>query len=482
MVQGQSPSFPSRTPVMPKFVPLLIVLLLGAMPASSSAATPAQPSETPRFFYKGILMSDTTIPGEQKKDNAQPSNAVCWPLSRTRYIWIYVITTFQGADSVRAIAYQIRRDTPDGALVREAILSPAVERWDAFNNGEHFFKQQGHGKVFGVPKGAVDKNGRLLPANNVFCAMWYQVPRPIDRQTGRLLLIKDAKAVNAQASHEAHTRLGSVQFRLNDAEDNIEFITPLTVLSQKGYESGEVFCSLGHEVTGVNHWYTPLMPFNESCSQWVDVRHFYPRGVAATMMEFNPKLGRYEWVKTGGLTVLKKGAMIECFINKLGAEWIIGARGFKEGAGTETIWFKTRDLFAGLGEPILTPSPGAPHANRSGYVCADGVLRILGGNLATSPFKWSRNPQYCWDVDPNTFALSNCKTVLSTDDIGMTASNSVKFRSFLSPVFQNKQIVTITVSKEIVGKPTPEEMEKYGVHYWYVTYDRPTKEPWQFAP
>lgn len=443
--------------------------------------TNALPTETPRFFYKGSLISDTTIPGEQKRDNAQPSNATCWQLSKHRYIWIYVITTFQGADSVRAVAYQIRKDTPDGKLLREAILSPAIDQWDAFNNGEFYFKQQGHGKVFGVPKGAVDQQGRLLPGNNVFCAMWYQVPRPIDRKTGRLLMAKvDGKGVNLQAQHEAHTRLGSVQFRLNDTEDDIELLTPLTVLSQKGFESGESFCSLGTEVTGVNHWYTPLIPFNESCTQWVDVRHFYPRGIAPIMMELNPETHLYEWVKTAKLTILEKGSLIECFINKVGADWVIGARGFTSQLGTETVWFKTRDLFAGLGPPVLMPSPGAPHANRSAYICGDGVLRIFGGNIATSPFKWSRDPQYCWDVDPNTFELSNCKTLLSSDDIGIN-SRSTKFRSFLSPVFQNKQIVTITVSREISGRPTDDELEKFGVHYWYVTYDRDVKDPWSFA-
>ncbi|MBI4626908.1 MAG: hypothetical protein HY736_27260 [Verrucomicrobia bacterium] len=457
----------------------MIVLLAFLAREACGGQTRAQPTETPRFFSKGVLMSDTTIPGEQKKDNAQPSNAVCWPLSKNRYIWIYVITTFQGPDSVRAIAYQIRKDTPDGKLLNEAILSPASDQWDAFNNGEKYFKQQGHGKVFGVPKGAVGADGKLLPGNNVFCATWYQVPRSIDRKTGRLLMTKNA---DGSIKHEAHTRIASIQFKLNAAEDNIDFITPITVLSQNGFTSGESFCALGTEVTGVNQWYTPYVPYNETCTQWVDVRHFYPRGIAAAMMEFNSKTGLYEWVRTGSMTKLDRGALIECFINQLGAEWIVGARAFTPQLGTETVWFKTRDLFGGLGEPFLTPSPGAPHANRSAYLCGDGVLRIFGGNLATSPFKWSRNPQYCWDVDPNTFALSNCKTVLSTDDIGVTASNSVKFRTFLSPVFQNKQIVTITVSKEITGKPTADELEKFGVHYWYVTYDRETREPWRFAP
>src|SRR6185369_9917264 len=138
--------------------------------------------------------------------NAQPSNAVCWPLSKNRYMWTYVITTFKGADSVRAIAYQIRQDTPDGKLLAESLLSPANEQWDAFNTGEKYFKQQGSGKVFGVPKGAVDRHGKLLPNNNVFCATWYQVPRPVDPKTGLLLIVRDPKAANALPRHVAHTR------------------------------------------------------------------------------------------------------------------------------------------------------------------------------------------------------------------------------------------------------------------------------------
>ena len=464
---------------------LVVGALLGSGVPLHGNQTLAQPSETPRFFYKGGLMTDTTIPGEQKKDNAVPTNAICWQLSRDRFMWIYVIGTFQGADSVRAIAYQIRRDAPDGPLVNEAILSAANNRWDFLGNGELFFKQQGHGKVFGVPKGAVDRHGRVLPNNNVFCAMWYQVPRPIDRKTGRLLLAREIAGINAQGSHEHRTRLAQVQFRLNDAGDNVEFLTPICVLAERGHEAGPDFCSLGTQVTGVNHWYTPLAPADEACTRWVDVRHFYPGGVAPVLMEFNPRTRLYEWVKTGRLTHLRQGAMIECFVNRVGKDWIVGARGFRnrDGSGTETIWFKTRDLFSGdgLGEPILTPSPGPPHANRSGYVCGDGVLRIFGGYTELSPFNWARNPQYCWDVDPQTFALSNCRTVLSTDDIGMASTRGVKFRTFLSAPWQNRQLVTITVKREIFGRPTEEEMQTSGVHYWYMTCDRTMPDTWRFG-
>ena len=162
--------------------------------------------------------------------------------------------------------------------------------------------------------------------------------------------------------------------------------------------------------------------------------------------------------------------------------------------GSQTVWFKTRDLFGrGLGDPILKTASDELQANRSAYVCGDGILRAFGGQNPISPFKSARNPVYCWDVDPNTFTLSNCKTVLSSDDIGLTEGlkgpgivsadpglaaavalpeKNVKLRLFLSAPFQNRQIATTMVKRVIAGPPADDEMSKYGVHYWYVTYDR----------
>jgi hypothetical protein len=91
-----------------------------------------------------------------------------------------------------------------------------------------------------------------------------------------------------------------------------------------------------------------------------------------------------------------------------------------------------------------------------------------------------RDPQYCWDVamntTNNTCTFSNCKTVLSSDDIGMTPSPVM--RCFLTPVFNNKQIVSISAFK--MGKSALPEMKITGVYYAYVTYDKDIKEEWQF--
>jgi len=474
------------------------VLLVLAGSDLFSGQHKAQPAETPRFFYKGSLMSDTTIPGQQKKDDAQPANAVCWQLSRDRFLWTFAIMTYQGTDSTRAIAYQVRRDAPDGPILKEGLFASATDQWEPFGDGEKYFKQQGHGKVFGVPKGAIDRSGKLLPAQNVFFASWYEIPRRIDRGSG---LVLAGKIKPKGKTAPAEVRLVCVQFRLNDAENNIELLTPIKLLAQKGYESGDVFCSLGKDATGVNHWYTPQQPFNESCTQWVDVWHFNPKGVAPVLMEFNRASGRYEWVKTGPLSSHPKGYIIECSVTKLGSEWIVAARSSPP-VGTQTTWFKTRDLFGrGLGDLILKSGSDELQANRSAYVCGDGVLRVFGGMNKISPFKSARNPAYCWDVAPNTFALSNCRTVLSSDDIGLAEGvkganpapppaleaavalpeKNVKLRMFLSAPFQNRQIATTTVKRVIAGPPAADELSKYGVHYWSVTYDRNIEDAWRFG-
>lgn len=475
---------------MKRLVKLLIVLLIAANCKAVVNQTKAQPTETPRFFYKGVLMSDCTIPGEQKKDNIQPSNAICCQLSKNRWAWIYVTTSFQGLDSVRAIVYQIRKDTPDGEVLKEGIFSPFTDKWDPFNDGSKYFKQQGQCKMFGVPKGAVDKNGKLLPNNNVFVASWYQNARVIDHNTGK---ITASFGPEQEVLGDKTVRVTGIQFKLNDAEDDIVFLTPITSLRQKGFEKGKDFCELGSSVKTSNHWYVPFLPYNEECTQWADVWHFklakgqivgtsvteQTHGIAPVMMEFNSETGLYEWTKTGQIEKIENINLIEASLLKYKDQWIIHARPRPMEMAGVGVWYKTKDLFGGLGKPIIDYNDVA--ANRSAYLCGDGVPRIFGGSKKLSPFKWSRNPQYCWDINPDTFALSNCKTVLSTDDIDVVATNYIKNRAFLSPVFQGRQIVTITLNREITGVPEKKDLDSFGVHYWYVTYDKDIKDQWQFA-
>ncbi|MBC8876439.1 MAG: hypothetical protein H8E44_43985 [Planctomycetes bacterium] len=471
---------------------LLFVLLIVLNRPAFCQHPKATPDESPRFFYKGLLISDCTIPGERTEDGVKPGNAVCWQLSKTRYIWVYQTKSFQGADSVRAIVYQIRKDRPDGPILKEAVLSPFTDHWDPFGRGDKYFKQQGHAKVFGVPKGAVDKNGKLLPSNNVFCAGWYQHARIVDHATGRLLHTLDERS---RELSDATQRIATIQFKLNEAEDDIELLTPITILRQKGFETGDAFCELGPTAIGVNQWYTPYSPYDEECTQWVDVRHFLPDGLAAVMMEFDPKTRRYEWTKTGPLATMPEQNLIEASLNRIGDEWIVGARpnrfSIRSAAGPSksvtnmgwegcAVWFRRKDLFAGLGDPIVMP--GRPAACRSSYVCPDGVLRVFGGDKHLSPYNWPRNPVYCWDVDPSDFALSNCKTLIATADLGWAPTvRSVKMRAFLSPVFDNKQIASARVTAEVVGTPGEKVLDQCGVHYWYVTYDRDIECQWRFA-
>ena len=77
----------------------------------------------PNIVYKGIFIGDTTIPGEQKKDWLQPSHPYCWQVSRDRWVWVFQTRGFSGIDAEHSILYQIRRDSPDGAVVKEGLLA-----------------------------------------------------------------------------------------------------------------------------------------------------------------------------------------------------------------------------------------------------------------------------------------------------------------------------------------------------------------------
>ncbi len=60
-----------------------------------------------------------------------------------------------------------------------------------------------------------------------------------------------------------------MQFCLNEAEDNIRLLAPVSHLRQKGYATGEAFCSMGSAARTMNHWVMPT-PVNEEGSEWLE--------------------------------------------------------------------------------------------------------------------------------------------------------------------------------------------------------------------
>src|SRR5436305_7937166 len=71
----------------------------------------------------GMFITDSTLPGETRKDDVVPRHAVCIQAAKQRWLIVYYTHGFRGVDDERSIMYQIRRDGPDGPLVKEGFLA-----------------------------------------------------------------------------------------------------------------------------------------------------------------------------------------------------------------------------------------------------------------------------------------------------------------------------------------------------------------------
>ena len=124
------------------------------------------------------------------------------------------------------------------------------------------------------------------------------------------------------------------------------------MMRQKGYESGELFCSVEPRCA-MNKWYVKPAPFTDDASEWVQVPHF-TRGIAAIRFKFNPSTRLYEWVQTGPLfdTGYQSGLrpsdgisyrLTETSVLQLDGSWIIAARSAEPGSKMVpgTAWMRT---------------------------------------------------------------------------------------------------------------------------------------------
>ena len=73
-----------------------------------------------RMEYKGLLATDTTIPGERKCDGITPAHGNgAIQVSRTRWLLFSSTLDLSGWDAVRSILYQLRTDAPNGPALKE---------------------------------------------------------------------------------------------------------------------------------------------------------------------------------------------------------------------------------------------------------------------------------------------------------------------------------------------------------------------------
>ena len=240
--------------------------------------------------HEGLLVSECTLPGETHDDDVYAAHPNGIQVSRDRWLILYATRGMDGWDSDRSVVYQLRRDAPDGPIIKEAMLGAGIGDWDPLADGNLCFKQHGHPAAFGVPKGALI-HGQPAPHGNLFVIKWRIVGMAIDPQTGRIIYDEELDRTTQDVEW--------MQIRLNESEDDIEVVAPPASMRKKGYESGPEQCPQTKDVVRMNATFVQAVPFNVDCTEWADCNHCNPYGVAAFKYRYNPQRDLYEWVETG---------------------------------------------------------------------------------------------------------------------------------------------------------------------------------------
>ncbi len=423
-----------------------------------------------------MLVGECSLAGELRADDVVPAHPNGLPLARDRWLLLYATRGFRGVDDDRSIVWQIRRDGPDGTVVREGLFARTRDDWDPHNQGKAFSRQQGHPVAFGVPKGA-RIGGKPAPHANVFVARWYVSARLLDRARNHL---EHSTADIGFAGPRLFVE--GVQFRLNEAGDDLEILRPAARLRQKGFESGERFTS-AEGATWMNQSFTPAVPFNREASEWADAMAFDGGRLAAAKHRWDPASGLYEWVETGPFLAHPEHGLSEGSLARLADGWAVSARAARGGA----CWAKTEDPFRRMPVPVHVAEP-ATTAPLTAFACPDGVLRLLTGD------KGRRDPLFMWDVLPGEgFRAANVRTVFDSVKAGLPirpASQPKVDMAKLLPPQGRTQLLAFRVSIRSFNHPYPnrpaipvaggEEKAACGIYAARLTYAEAARPLWSF--
>jgi hypothetical protein len=439
----------------------------------------------------GPLVLDTATPGERKRDGIIPLHPAVLRASRRR--WALFFATLEPGvwDGTRSVLWQLRDGAPDGPVLREGVVRSCIADWEPLGDGARFSRRCGTPVAFGVPKGAC-RQGRPLPSANRFVLRWYVLGFPLEE--GRAVspfggpcarLHPEAKGIAART-----LRVEWMQFRLNDAEDDLEATLPPQPMRERGCDDGDAFSSLGagrSHVLGI----TAPVASNPEATEWLGFDTFAPwremhSEVAAVGFRYDPAAGLYEWSRTGPAIRLGDGARIgEACALRLPSGWAAATRDF--GVDGRTRWLLFDDPFSKPGRTALAPPDEGPREGpRTAYVCADGVLRLFGNDNA-----WrtrGRDVLYAWEVDPSSFALSRRRIVFSPREAGLPFSRPFADMAKLCPPEADGQRVAFRclthpqVSRHDPSLvPTEEENRVAGIYQAPVELAGAPSPEWEFA-
>ena len=208
---------------------------------------------------QGKLIHECSLEGETRADGFFPGHINATQVSRNRFLLLYTTRGWRGTDDNTSVIFQLRDGAYDGPLLKEGRLAHSVDDWDPLGDGGRYTRAHVHPLVFGVPRGA-RIGGRVPDHAGVFVSLWHRHPRYIDPATGFMTHVSE----NDTALVDGTSVTEWAQFRLNDAEDDLELVQPVRVLRQKGYD-GYPFCEA--EVRHMSLTYTPPVPYNNEATE-----------------------------------------------------------------------------------------------------------------------------------------------------------------------------------------------------------------------
>lgn len=410
------------------------------------------------------------------------------PLGRDVFLLLISTLDFRGVDDSKGIVGQLRRGGFDGPVIREIPLVQCALDWDLFGDGELHVRQVGHPCAFGVPKGALA--GGQVPAHaNVFGLLWRCSARKIS--PGGVLYWDSEPARVRMASQHVRWR----QFRLNDAGDDLEFLTEPEPLRLRGADD----CGPHRSLPGrsLNQTFVQPVPYTPSADQWIVCNHFIDSSTLAVLrFAFNAAEGLYEWVE---MSKEFGEGYFEASILPWKSDWIVVARSL---AGEDRTlaapplhgWARVNDLFAE--EVVLRdfPEPGSFRAPVAAYACPDGAVRWISGNKSRSPQGLGRNPLYLFEADvENGFRTKNVQTVFDAvaENLPIQPNPIVDMGKLLPHSGGRRQILAHRVrtialrnAEADIGGPAkvlqPGDFASTAIYYAALDYGTDVPAAWQF--
>jgi hypothetical protein len=445
--------------------------------------------------HRGKYLHECTLPGEGRDKGVYPAHPNGIQLSKDRFLVLYSTRSSRGDDDERSGIYQLRADGFDGLLLKEGWICRTQDDWDPLTDGKKYVRQHGHPTAFGVPKGAL-VNGRQQAHENLFAVIWRVEARWVDPDTGFMAYVQEKPEL-------ARTRVTEwMQFRLNDAGDDIEILMPPNRLRQSGYTHSPAFCQYENAESMVANFTQPV-PYNSDASEWVHANTLYLPGpgtktdheslmvhtkgaVVPLRFRYEASTHRYQWVETGPPMGGLGQGLFEGSIVPYRGDWIMMARRVQEDA---VAFSRVGDLF-GNSIPMVLATDQPNRAPTVAYECPDGKLRRTGGINTLSPYQQDRNPIYIMDIDPDkSFKYTNPRVIFDACRAGVPIPIQpiVDFAKVLPHCGGKTQTILHRLRSPMLNDPrrperklTPQEIEVSGIYSAKIHYREEWPGYWKF--